>query len=236
MVIPKYYYCADFLPYKDYLIEQCDCIKSFKRGEYLNGAGSNYNTIYYLISGIGYFYVLHESGKRSIISMHGSGDIYPLFRDLEDGSTPFQLERSIFFQAMSDVEVAVFSYKTMKALIDTREDFCHKWIRAYNNYINLLLYRITTSDNDTGATKVCNYLYSMYTYADKPIKENGALHLSQEEIAEMLGMTRIHLSRILNGLVSEKVVTLGRKLITISDFEALKRGCSKEIIPNLPES
>jgi len=231
MVIPKYYYSADFLPFKDYLIERCDCVKAFKKGEYLNGAGADYNTIYYLISGVGYFYVLHESGKRSIISIHGSGDIYPLFRDLEDGSTPFQLEKSIFFQAMSDVEVAVFSYKTMKSLIDKREDFRHKWIRAYMNYINLLLYRISISDNDTGSTKVCDYLFSMYTYADWPIKENASLHISQEEIAEMIGMTRIHLSRILSVLASEKVVTLGRKLITICDFEALKRGCSKEVIP-----
>lgn len=231
MVIPKYFYSNDFSAYHDFLVSQCDGMKTFKRGEYLNGADVDYNTIYYLISGVGYFYVLHESGKRSIISMHGTGDIYPLFRDLEDGNVPFQLESNIFFQAMSDVKVATFSYQTMKSLITKDDGFCHRWIRAYNNYINLLLYRITTSDNDNAATKVCNYLFSMYIYAEEPVKHQSSIYISQEEMAEMLGMTRIHLSRVLNKLSADGVIMIGRKLINIIDIDKLKKICSKDIIP-----
>ena len=167
MIIPRYYFGADYISFEEYLLQECDSIQDFPKGSFLNGTDIDYNTIYYILDGLGQFYILHESGKRSIISIHGYGTIYPLFRDLDGGEyqlKQFKLEGNLFFQAITDMKVAAFSYETMSRLITSNSKFCHRCLRAYLNYINLLLYRVTTSDHDDAEKKVCNYLFSMHYY------------------------------------------------------------------------
>ncbi len=230
MVIPRYYYGADFTSFEDILLKECDKIQTFKKGEYLNGTLIDYNTIYYIIEGLGQFYILHESGGRSVISLHGYGNIYPLFRDLEDGEEQFKLEANLFFQAITDMKVATFSYKKMSHLITNNSEFCHKTLRAYLKYINLLLYRITATENDNATRKICNYLFSMHYYG-KQLVIGNQIFITQEDIADSIGLTRVHISRCLKQLVNDGILSLSRKAITILNLEGLLAYCSSDILP-----
>ena len=233
MIIPRYYFGADYISFEEYLLQECDSIQHFPKGSFLNGTDIDYNTIYYILDGLGQFYILHESGKRSIISIHGYGTIYPLFRDLDGGEYPlkqYKLEGNLFFQAITDMKVAAFSYETMSRLITSNSKFCHRSLQSYLNYINLLLYRVTTSDHDDAEKKVCNYLFSMHYYG-KQLVVGNQLFVTQEDIADFLGLTRTHVSRILKRLIGEEIISIGRKSITINDINQLLNHCSSDIKP-----
>lgn len=54
------------------------------------------------------------------------------------------------------------------------------------------------------------------------------LLLSQEELAELVGMSRVNLTRHIGRLREEGVIDTARKQIRILDLETLMRYCSGE--------
>ena len=95
-------------------------------------------------------------------------------------------------------------------------------------YINLLLYESAHQDYNNSFIKLCNLLY---LFSKNPLgKENGRIDLTQENIAEILTVTRVNAARNLGRLRDEKIIIPHHRWIEIIDQQALESYCSAETL------
>ncbi len=228
MLLPRYYFGEDFVQFEDWLLERCMGIREFKAGAFLNGMDIDYNTIYYILGGVGVFYVLHESGERSTLTYHGYGTMYPLVRETEK----FKIEDSIFFQAVTDMKVAVFPNNRILDLMMENRDFAKAKLQLFNKHINLFCFRTSNNEHGDALTAVSNFLYIML-YNNSSFAQGNTLYLSQNEIAEGVGITRVHVTRTLKILADQGILGRERKKIVIYDWNRLIDHCSKDLIEEL---
>jgi len=225
MLLPRYYFGEDFTQFEDWLLQRCDGIQDFKAGAYLNGMSIDYNTIYYILSGVGKFYVLHESGERSTITYHGHGTMYPLVRETER----FKIEDSIFFQAITDMRVAVFPNSRILDMMMENREFAKTKIQLFNKHINIFCFRTANNEHGDALSTVSNFLYIML-YNNSSFVHNNTICLSQDDIAEGVGLTRVHVTRTLKVLASQDIITLERRKIIINDLDRLIQNCSNDLV------
>lgn len=225
MLLPRYFFRDDFSRFEDWLLERCSGIREFPSGAFLNGTVIDYNTIYYILDGVGVFYVLHDSGERSMLTWHGRGTMYPLVRETER----FKMEDNIFFQAVTDMKVAVFPNGKILSLILENPDFARAKIQLFNKHINLFLFRTSNGEHGSALSAVSNFLYIML-YNNASFANGNAICLTQSELAEGTGLTRVHVTRMLRILSDEGVLEVERKRILIRNLDGLIAHCSRDLI------
>ena len=96
-------------------------------------------------------------------------------------------------------------------------------VEWYASYVNLLLYETAHQEYNGSFLKLCNLLYLL-------APAGGLDAVTQEELADILGTSRVNLTRGLAQLRSEGVVRTRRGRVEITDREALARRCSLETV------
>lgn len=98
----------------------------------------------------------------------------------------------------------------------------------YSSYSNLLLFEAAHQDYNSSLVKLCNLLYLLL------VSENGRKNdlgeITQDTLADILGISLVNLTRGLTQLRKEQVIATGRKQITVLDAEALIKHCSYETL------
>ena len=96
-------------------------------------------------------------------------------------------------------------------------------VEWYASYVNLLLYETAHQEYNGSFLKLCNLLYLL-------APAGGLDAVTQEELADILGTSRVNLTRGLAQLRSEGVVRTRRGRVEITDRDALARRCSLETV------
>jgi len=97
----------------------------------------------------------------------------------------------------------------------------------FSSYANLLIYETAHPEYNSSFIKLCNLLYLLL------VSESGKNQLdgiTQDAIADILGTSRVNLSRGLARLRDEKIIITKRKKIVVIDHLALKNHCSLETL------
>ena len=77
--------------------------------------------------------------------------------------------------------------------------------------------------------KLCNLLYLL---ADSPVGgRQGVLYLTQDDLADLLGISRANLTRGLAQLRRQGILRTRRGLVELLDLPALAQCCSEETHP-----
>ena len=92
----------------------------------------------------------------------------------------------------------------------------------------LLLYESAHQDYNSSFVKLCNLLY-LFTQ-NSPGGRTDRIDLTQENIAEILTVTRVNAARSLGRLRDEKIIVPHRRWIEIIDQKALEAYCSLETL------
>lgn len=219
MLLPRYLFVDDFKEFYTYLLTKPHKIRIFKRNDYLWKANTFIEKIHYIITGIAQNYVEHENGNKRIISFHGAGTLFPGFHRHH-----FKIENAIITKAITEMKVLEFDKNTIEKLIKENTEFNFKLIDWYASYVNLLLYENAHQEYNTSFMKLCNLLYLLNNNTLQQWK------MTQEDLAEILGMSRINLTRSIAKLKQAQIIHTYRKEIKIMDKEKLKTYCSMETI------
>lgn len=221
MLIPRYIFTNDFAELKPLFEAQPHKEIQLKTGDFLWQPDEHVQYINYIDSGIARTYLVHESGRRKIISYHGSGTIFPGFHELE-----FKIEQTLVTEAITPMKVWRFSRAEFGKLIDKHPEIYKYLVNSYARYINLLLFETAHQEYNSGFVKVCNAILLIHN-AQTEVGEN-ALFLSQEELSELVGMSRVNLTRHIGRLREEGVIDTARREIKILSIQTLMRYCSGE--------
>lgn len=101
--------------------------------------------VYYILKGSLRLSVLHVSGHEKAISFYGAGTLETLYYPIE-----FQLEKSLIYTTMNDVEVLVFNKKDIGKLAKENNDFNTSLLEGMVKLVNLLICDMSSSLYDNG--------------------------------------------------------------------------------------
>ena len=223
MLIPRYYFADDFRPFYAYFLSQPHSVRIFHKGDYLWPLGAPYEKIHYIISGVEMHYADHESGRRKIISFHGPGTVFPGYRPND-----FRVELSLITVALSEMEVLEFTVPQFKVMFETNTALSEQVVNWYSMYINRFLFEPIHQAYNSSLTKLCNLLYLLTI--NQPTNSGLVIDMTQEELAEILGMSRVQITREISELRHRGIVETSRGKLLVSDLPSLSSLCTQETI------
>ncbi len=223
MLTPRYFFANDFIEFYPYFLTQPHIQKTFAQGAYLWEAAKPFDTLHYIISGVAQNDVAHENGHRKIISFHGSGTVFPGYHQRD-----FKIERSLLTIALTEMTVLEFTKAQFQHMFETNSALSAAVVEWYATYVNRLLYETAHQEYNNSFVKLCNLLYLLA--AQTPQDSCQYIDMTQEDLADILGISRVHLTRGLTQLRNEHIILTRRKGITVIDPKALSQHCSLETL------
>ncbi len=221
MQLPKYYFCGEFKDLEPMLKDAPHADRIIHKDEFLWNSGEYINKVYYIRSGAAMCYVEHEGGYRKILQFIGDGFVYPGCHN-----TQFKIEKSILVRALTELDTMEFDRAVFYELFLNDRELNARMFETYAEYINLLIYEAAHQDYNSSLVKVCNLLH-LYLQCAPDVRDNR-IRLTQEEIADILTINRVNLSKYLTTLKNDEVVRLHRGSIEILDVDRLRQYCSEE--------
>lgn len=223
LLTPAYIFSGDFSGFEEYFLSQPHLNRSFQRGDYLWKPDEPFGKIHYIREGIIQNFLEHDSGRKKIISFHGSGTVFPGYHRKN-----YKIENSLVSVALFDTEVLEFTKEQFSRMFHSNPKLQDRVIDWYSSYSNLLLFEAAHQDYNGSLVKLCNLLYLLL------VSENGRKNdlgeITQDTLADILGISLVNITRGLTQLRKEQVIATGRKQITVLDAEALIKHCSYETL------
>lgn len=223
MLTPRYYFADDFRSFYDYFLSQPHKTRTFRKGDYLWKPGQPYEKIHYVISGAAIHFADHENGRRKIISFHGAGTVFPGYRQYD-----YKIELSLITAALSDMKVLEFTKDQFQKMFETNTALSKQVVNWYSMYINRFLFEIVHQEYNPSFVKICNLLYLLTI--NQPACSGLVIDMTQEELAEILGLSRIQLTRGLSDLRKQNIISTARGKVHVINLPALARFCTSEIL------
>lgn len=223
MLIPRYYFADDFRKFYDYFLSQPHTEKSFHKGDYLWKPGQPYDRVQYYVSGAAINFSDHESGRRKIISFHGAGTVFPGYH-----TTDFKIELSLTTMALSEMKILEFSIPQFKSMFESNNALSECVVNWYSTYVNRFLFETIHQEYNSSQVKLCNLLYLLTI--NQPSNSGLVIEMTQEDIADILGMSRVQITRELTELRSKGIISTTRGKLMITDFPSLIELCTEEAL------
>lgn len=222
MKIPEYYYDNTFVPFKDLLVAGRQQ-HQYVAGTTLVNVGEYMTNTYYIHQGILKLAIVSNTGMEKTELFIGHGGLFPLYSPVE---RRYREERDeLIVKAQTAVTVTKIPQRAIADLLDRNPAFAQAMLRQYADFSAILLYDAINLSSQDNLTKVCNYLYQY----EKLLKPHGII-LTQEEIASNIGIPLLTLSRHLQKLRQQGIITTARKQIHVLDWPRLIRLCSPELL------
>lgn len=223
MLTPRYIFADDFKQFYQYFLSQPHIKKTFRKGDYLWTPGSPCEKIHYIVSGAAVHYADHENGRRKIISFHAAGTVYPGYH-LND----YKIELSLTTAALSEMNVLEFTKEQFQKMFECNTALSEQVVNWYSMYVNRFLFETVHQEYNSSLIKLCNLLY-LLTAAQTSLPK-FTLEMTQDELAELLGLSRVQLTRGLSELRKRNIILTKRNQIKVIDLAALAALCTSEAL------
>lgn len=221
-MIPRYYFADDFRTFYEYFLTQPHTKRTFRKGDCLWKPGQPYDRIQYYEAGVSVHFSNHESGRRKIISFHGPGTLFPGYH-----TNDFHIEQSLTTTALSEIKVLEFSVPQFRAMFEKNAALAESVVNWYAKYVNRFLFESIHQEFNSSQAKLCNLLYLLTIH--QPSNSGLVIEMTQEDLADILGMSRVQITRELTSLRGKGILSTTRGRLEITDLPALVSLCTEEI-------
>jgi CRP-like cAMP-binding protein len=173
----------------------------------------------FLIDGVAYRQKLTVDGRRSLCSLQVPGD----FVDLQN---IFLRESDHDVQALTAVVVAEIPIADLRLLADARPAVARAmWIDALieGSIAREWLLNVGRRDARTRlAHLLCEFSTRLQATGLAPDRSFD-LPMTQEQLGDALGLTAVHVNRVLKGLETSGLITRRKRQVSIADWPGLRR-------------
>ncbi len=101
-------------------------------------------------------------------------------------------------------------------------------VNWYAMYVNRFLFETIHQEFNPSRIRLCNLLYLLTL--NQPANSGLVIEMTQEELADILGISRVHITRELADLRGRGILTTTRGKLTIMDLPALVELCTDETV------
>ena len=194
-------------------------VKIERRAEIVADDGDGGAPLWVLLEGWACRYVLLANGERQIVGLMTAGDFC-------DTRTIRLATRNFGTMAMTDVVVAVVARRRFNALLDLHRDVVLALAKAQLADESIMQTWIANMARKTARQRMAHLLCEMVSRVSR---SSGQLNLViklpfiQLDFADILGISPVHVNRVLMGLRSDKLIHLQSKWLEVRDYYALAR-------------
>jgi CRP-like cAMP-binding protein len=194
-------------------------LRIFEANRYIVREGDRSPCASLIVDGLAFRQKVTKEGSRQILSVHIPGD----FMDLE-GALLSVADHSV--QALTRCEVAMVPRQAILDLIDTHARVAHAmWI---DTLIDASIYRewiVNVGRRDARAAAchlLCEFARRLEV-AGMGEPDGYELPMTQEQLADALGISAVHVNRVVRDLDVEGLIRREKRYIKIPDWHALRR-------------
>lgn len=188
-----------------------------KAGALLWEAGASANEFCTIRSGWAFSFRHLENGDRQILEVFLPGDII--------GLREFAFSQRLdSVRMISDGVVCHFPHRRMLEIFRQSLTLTSVLFAISSRQQALLTERLVNIARRTARQKMAHFLHEMYLRLRQTNRDIGGqfrLPLSQEQLADILGLSPVHVSRTFSALSEEGLVFRDRHHVTIPDLDAL---------------
>ncbi|RUR41359.1 Crp/Fnr family transcriptional regulator [Vreelandella populi] len=211
------HYCSLTKEEKALLVSLEENPTDIKAGSLLWEVGDPAKEFCTLHSGWAYSYRHLESGDRQILEIYLPGDII----GLREFAFSQRLENVCM---ITDGVVCHFPHKRLLEIFRQSVPLTSVVFAIASRHQALVTERLVTLARRSARQKTAHFLYEMYLrlrQTNGDIDRQFRLPLSQEQLADILGLSPVHVSRTFSLLSEEGLVFRDRHNVTIPDLKAL---------------
>lgn len=165
--------------------------------------------ISYLIKGRVLQYGIDDEGNRSIVNIFKPGAFFPLPVAINDAPVTY------FFEADTDVEVRQVNALEVKDFLKREPEVMFDVLSRMYRGLDGVLGRMTQLLSGDAKSKILYELTILSQRFGVPTTDGIEVTVTAGKLAEMTGLTRETVSRMLNSLQDEGAVHLRRGVVTV---------------------
>ena len=186
---------------------------------YMVREGEEPETCNLLLSGFAFRHKVTGAGERQILSVHLAGE----FLDLQNG---FLAVADHNVQALTRVEVAGVPVPALQRLADAYPRVARAmWI---DTLIDAAIFRewlvnVGRRDSTSRIAHILCELALRLREAGLSERDGYQLPMTQEQLADAVGLTPVHVNRVLQALGRDGLITREKRAIAITDWDGLRR-------------
>ncbi len=214
MLVPRLHLSDDFLPFAG-LIAQYGRTVSVKKATVLHDANGANRNAYFIREGVARLSYINEEGTEGTLFFFGKGSIYPINVRKE----VLTMENYLRLVSVTDLSVIKFPGDRILDLCAASTEFNLAVINHYVRYVNILLTKQLLSSYNDSLQLVSALLL---LYVNEEPNRDRLVDLSQEQIAQVTGLSRTQVTRVLAVLRTDRVIETHRGRLRIVDLDALE--------------
>jgi CRP-like cAMP-binding protein len=206
-------------------------LRSFKKGQTILFQGEVPRYAYVVKSGTIKTYNISPLGEEQIISLSSHYDILPEAWFLGEASVAYY-----FYEAFSDSELYAVPREELSKKVSERPDLSQQLLKRFMQlYIGARVHinALEQSRSRDKLIHLLHYLIMRFGEEDKGVWTNINLRLTQQSIADMLGVTRETIATELSRLRKEKVVQYKQQSYSINKAKLLRLRNEEDLISGL---
>jgi CRP-like cAMP-binding protein len=210
--------------FRDFEPDELEFVSRFKTGELVAEAGTTlfvegaHNShLYTVLSGWGFRYKTLENGQRQILNFVLSGDLIGL-----QGSLLGELQHSV--EALSDMLLCVFERARLYELYREFPSlaFDVTWLACREErFLDEHLLSVGQRTAEARAAYLLLFIYSRAKARGMTKGKVLAMPLTQQHVADTLGLSLVHTNRVLNRLTRRGIISWRNRSLHIADQERL---------------
>jgi CRP/FNR family transcriptional regulator len=196
--------------------------RRYKKGAIIFMEGEPGDAFYFVGKGKIKLYKTMEDGREQILHFVQEGDIFAEILLFDPGHYPATAE------TVEDCEVGIIPNRDLEEFLGRNWDITLHILKEMSRRLR----RAQSQILDLGLKDLCSRLTSTLAglAGEMGRREAGkgemvCLRLSQQQLASLVGASRESVSRVLNDLRREGLVTINRQEIIIHDLGRLKEWC-----------
>lgn len=219
MILPRFSFVDDFKPYEDLMLKHGGIRASIRKNTVIKDANSLAHVSYYIKSGFAKLVMTNEKGIEHIVFFVGEGSMYPITRF----NALLTMEPYLDLIAVTDLEVIAFQGERILDMLQESREMTGAVIDHWVRYTNLLMTKLLLNSYSNSIMCVSSFLY---LYALQRHDLNQVISLTQEQVGQMVGLSRVQISRVLTTLRNEGLIQTSNNQIKILDMDRLQERCS----------
>lgn len=199
------------------LLELPYTTRFFETGSYLLRDGDMPDHCGMLVSGVAYRHKTSVEGLRQIVAIHIPGEIYNL-QQLHLATADNNV------QTLTRCEVVTISHAALHELAAKCPSAAYALFVATIVELSMAREWMLNIGRRDARTRIahllCEFAFRLNNHSLPP-GQAYELPMTQEQLADALGLTAVHINRTLKGLISDGLVTHSKRGVTIPDWEML---------------
>ncbi|WP_010188642.1 Crp/Fnr family transcriptional regulator [Sphingomonas sp. PAMC 26605] len=193
-------------------------ISDVESGAYILRQGNETDMCFIILMGLTFSNRITGNGSRQIIAINMRDDIV----NVQSGLTNFA-DHNI--QALSHSKIAYISYNDIFQVVNEYPAIGRALWRNTGIQLSIMQEWAVNMGRKSAKSRICHFICELFIRqkkADLMRKGTIAWPMTQDQIADTLGLTAVHVSRILKILRTERLIKIDKRVLTIMDWDALR--------------